>query len=154
MKYNIKLENVEVAGVKVGAVEFGAEYSIGETRGMYQLVKEVTKDLPELIRNLQTGAMAFQVADREVEEFATFEDKRRDAFRQEHGTADLHMDTKFRMQHKEELKRKASKDAYDKAVSSDIKKEERTEKEDAITSFLKAVINDASKEGCIRIRRA
>ena len=57
MKTNLVLKNIEIAGVKIGEVAVEQDYSVTEilklANGSKNLVKELLKDLPEMLADLK-----------------------------------------------------------------------------------------------------
>lgn len=60
MKFGIKLGNVEYKEIKLENIEVNVQYTAEELVTEFDLVKRIVKELPEMIADLGTGAMAFK----------------------------------------------------------------------------------------------
>lgn len=83
MKYAIKLENIEVRGIKVGAVECNVELTISEIRELYALSREILNDSPEIIGGIANAYKAYCDKDLEVRRVDNEHLKQCDAIRHE-----------------------------------------------------------------------
>lgn len=57
MKYNVKLDELQIGAIKLGGIEVQAEISVSELFGMKRLAKEVISELPEIIGDVRTTSV-------------------------------------------------------------------------------------------------
>ena len=70
MKFGVKLGKVNVSGVEISGIEFNAEVSMSEVRGLNELAEATLKKLPEYFEDLAAGFRKFTEIDREMREEA------------------------------------------------------------------------------------
>lgn len=68
MKLRFKLAGIDVQGIKIDNIEVSTEYSLQEITGEYALVKQIIKELPEVMTDLKTAFVKFTEIDNEMEE--------------------------------------------------------------------------------------
>lgn len=73
MKTNLVLKNIEIAGVKIGEVAVEQDYSVTEilklANGNKNFVKELLKDLPEMLADLKKSVDYIESTDEDEEEY-------------------------------------------------------------------------------------
>lgn len=83
MKLRFKLAGIEVAGVKIDNIEVATEYSLHEITGEYALVKQIIKELPEVMTDLKAGFVKFTEIDNEFKEAENAERREYETKREE-----------------------------------------------------------------------
>lgn len=57
MKYNVKLEELQIGAIKLEGIEIQSEISVSELFGVKRIAKEVIRELPETIKNIRTASV-------------------------------------------------------------------------------------------------
>lgn len=71
MKLGFKLGNIEYKDVKFSNVEVNVQYSAEELVTEFNLVKRIIKEIPEIVADLATGALAFGEVDKVFSKYVT-----------------------------------------------------------------------------------
>lgn len=72
MKLGFTLKDIKVGDkATIGEVSINVQYAPGELVGEYELIKRAMKELPEMVADLGTGAMAFEEMDQAFDGYVT-----------------------------------------------------------------------------------